>query len=79
MLRMRLRVRQCGQPGSWRLAVGSVAGARRCCATRWLRSTVLGLPADTKEEQQVQDRLRLIEVTLRAQMCKAKETGYDVH
>ena len=37
-----------------------------------------GLLKDHNVEQLVQDRLRLVEVTLRAQMRKARETGYDV-
>ena len=34
---------------------------------------------DNKFELLLQDRLRLVAVTLRAQLSKARETGFDVH
>ena len=65
---------------AWQLAAASTFGApledpeelddEHFAADQW---------ADHSVEQQVQDRLRLIGVAIRAQVCKAIATGHDVH
>ena len=65
---------------AWQMVVGTVAGAPQLCEGIAGEEHGAAEPCeDNKFELLLQDRLKLVEVPLRAQLIKAWEIGFDVH